>query len=62
MIHPYGRRKWPQSTRQEEVAAVHAAHDRGQHRVDENVEGVQEAGRKARKGSKEGGVLAYSHK
>ena len=40
--------------RQEDVAAVHAAHDRGQHRVDASAEGVQEAGRKARKGSMQG--------
>jgi hypothetical protein len=57
----YGSTRDP-PVRQEEVAAVHAAHDRGQHRVDENVEGVQEAGRKARKGSKEGSVLAYCRK
>ena len=40
--------------RQEDVAAVHAAHNRGQHRVDASAEGVQEAGRKARKGSMQG--------
>ena len=52
MIHPYGRRKWPQSTRRTIEGSIMI-------RVDENVEGVQEARRKARKGSKEGGVLAY---
>ena len=35
------------------------ARSRAVYRADEHVEGVQEAGRKARKGSKEGGVLAY---
>ena len=33
----YGSTEPP--VRQEDVAAVHAAHDRGQHRVDENAEG-----------------------
>ena len=33
----YGTTEPP--VRQEDVAAVHAAHDRGQHRVDENAEG-----------------------
>ena len=38
----YGSTRDP-PVRHEDVAAVHAAHDRGQHHVDENVEEVQEA-------------------
>jgi hypothetical protein len=53
----YGSTRDP-PVRHEDVAAVHAAHDRSRAalRVDESAEGVQYAGRKARKGSKDRGV------
>ena len=53
----YGSTRDP-PVRHEDVAAVHAAHDRSRaaSRVDESAEGVQYAGRKAQKGSKDGGV------
>ena len=36
------------------MAAIHAAHGQGQHGADENVEGLQDAGRKTREGREEG--------
>ena len=46
---PSDRRTWPRSTRRTRSRAVYHA--------DEHVEGVQEAGRKTWKGTKEGHVL-----
>jgi hypothetical protein len=59
----YGSMHVDPPVRQESVAAVHAAHDRGQYlyRADENVEGVQEAGRKTRKGTKEEHAHVHAH-
>ena len=48
-MHPSNRRTWPRSTRRTRSRAVYHA--------DEHVEGVQEAGRKTWKGTKEGHVL-----